>query len=214
MMGFNRRITVLIAGISLVLGSIGCAAPGSLSDLALLIAAEPMEAEQLSDIPEPPLAGSVTAPETSEDISLDWSEFKPGQQVCLLMQSPAQTRSEGDDVPQTLSFLDFLVAHKKTYGTVVSVDSSQIVLCDIVITSDRVTNPRHGKPSLISKILPSSDSMKIDRRYLDVPGQLMIPRHEIRLAQVATKAEISSLQKDAENQERVEYTEFDWNVKD
>ena len=42
----------------------------------------------------------------------------------------------------------------------------------------------------------------------------MIPRHEIRLAQVATKAEISSLQKDAENQERVEYTEFDWNVKD
>jgi hypothetical protein len=130
------------------------------------------------------------------------------------MQPPAQTRSESHDVPQTVSFFEFLVAHKKTYGTVSSVDSSQIVLCDIIITSDRITNPRHSRPSVISKILPGSDGINIDRRYLKVPGQLIIPRHEIRLAQAVTRRELSALQRGVEDQERVEYTLFDMNISD
>lgn len=214
MMGSNCRIAVLMAGLSLLLGSSGCASPRSLSNLALLIAADPMEAEQLSDTPEQPMTVTVIDPETSEDISLDWSEFKPGQQVCLLMQPPAQTRSESHDVPQTVSFFEFLGAHKKTYGTVVSVDSSQIVLRDIIITSDRDTNPRRSRPRVISKILPRSEHREIDRRYLDVPGQLIIPRHEIRLAQAVTKRELSALQRGVEDQERMEYTLFDMNISD
>jgi hypothetical protein len=147
----------------------------------------------------------------SDNGILALNDLKPEQHVRLVTRSSdemtdQETRS--DEMPNSLAMY-FALEHVN--GTIVAVDSSRIVLRDVVITSNRDVDPPRKSLNLIPHILPKSVRVALKRRYIEVPGELVLPRNLIRGAEKMTPEQMKSLMEEVE-EARPEFVKFNFNA--
>ena len=186
------RITLLIAWFILLSGSIGCALGSNVAQSDSLPAGQRQTDNEM--------------PKDSRLMSLD--ELKPGQNVRLVARiTPPEQSVEGTNIEQNV--LEMVFALDKMTGTVVSTDSDNIVLRDVVITTDRVVKP--GWLGFITAPLVFSLSGGViqKRDYVEVPGDVSVSRKVIRCVEEMSEADVARLQTEVSDV-RPKYVVFDF----
>ena len=202
-----RASVIFFVSLSLLSGNVGCVMS------SMMFGAHIPASDQLQT--QDSLECETTAVSDSNGVRSDngilaLNDLKPEQHVRLVTRSSdemtdQETRS--DEMPNSLAMY-FALEHVN--GTIVSVDASRIVLRDVVITSNRDVDPPRKSLNLIPHILPKSARVALKRRYIEVPGELVLPRNLIRGAEKMTPEQMKSLMEEVE-QARPEFVKFNFN---
>lgn len=204
-----RLITTYVLLCGMLMGSSGCISPGLLSQRSEL-QPQPLETAATSAIT--PAGGSITEPHEQYNCMLPLSEVRPGQLVRLVTYEYLPSLEPPGHVCPPATCLEMLMVLDNMMGTVVSEDSSQIVLRDVVISSKRVAEEASGG-ALLTGVGRMFFGQMMEDRLIAVPGQVVIPREEIRGVQQISAQEMERVKADlADTTPR--YVHMDWSVND
>ncbi|MBL8812236.1 MAG: hypothetical protein JNM43_18875 [Planctomycetaceae bacterium] len=189
------RTTLLIAWFILFSSSIGCALGGNVAH------SDSLHADQRQT--------DYSKQDVSGQLSLD--ELKPGQKVRVFasMSAPKQD-AENVNSEQTASVEMFFALDKVT-GRVVSADSDQIVLRDVVIMSERPVDSGFLKYVAAPLLFGPSGGVLMKSHYTEVPGDLSLSRPMIRSIQEMSETEAAQLEADVSDV-RPKYVAVDFSV--
>ena len=203
-----RAFLIVSVSLSLLSGNAGCVMS------SMMFGAHIPASDQLQT--EDSLEFDTTAVSNSDGVRsnngiLDLNDLKPEQHVRLVTRSSDEMTDQetgSDEIPNSLVMF-FALEHVN--GTIVSVDASRIVLRDVVITSNRDVDPPRKSFNFIPHILPMSARAALKRRYIEVPGELVLPGNLIRGAEKMTPEQMKSLMEEVE-QARPEFVKFNFNA--
>ncbi len=203
-----RASVIFFVSMSIAAGNAGCMLSGT------MLGSNIPTSNQLQT--EDSLEFETTAVSNSNGVRSDHgilalNDLKPEQHVRLVTRSSDEMKDQetrSDEMPNSLAMY-FALEHVN--GTIVSVDSSRIVLRDVVITSNRDVDPPRKSFNLIPHILPKSARVALKRRYIEVPGELVLPRNLIRGAEKMTPEQMKSLMEEVE-EARPEFVKFNFNA--
>jgi hypothetical protein len=202
-----RAAAIVGVSLSLLCGNAGCV----ISSMMLGNQIPASDQIQTQDSPK----FETTAVSTSDGVQsnngvLALNDLQPEQQVCLVTRCSDEMTGQGTTSDATPGSFAMIFSLDHVNGTIVSVDSSRIVLRDVVITSDRSDDSPGKKFNLIPRIFPTSAGVAPERRYTEVPGELVLHRNLIRGAQKMTPEQMKSLMEEVEKA-RPEYVKFNFN---
>lgn len=141
---------------------------------------------------------------------LELSELKPGQMVRLVTTSTTDAGQKDETGGERSASLDFFFSLDKVSGTVVSADSTQVVLRDVVIASERAVD----SPKImdwVPQVLRRSGGVTMECHYTEVPGELVLQRTVIRGAKEVSSDEMKRLMAEVA-ETRPRYVSYDFDI--
>ena len=202
-----RAFLIVSVSLSMLSGNAGCVM-SSMMFGAHIPASDQLQTEDSQEFDTTAVSNSDGV--RSNNGILDLNDLKPEQHVRLVTRSSDEMTDQetgSDEIPNSLVMF-FALEHVN--GTIVSVDASRIVLRDVVITSNRDVDPPRKSFNFIPHILPMSARAALKRRYIEVPGELVLPGNLIRGAEKMTPEQMKSLMEEVE-QARPEFVKFNLN---
>lgn len=205
-MGSVSMTTARTAWLGSLLFCVGC-----VGDLSLTRNSRSMS-DQLATQSTPPETMSDGTTQAQSDGMLELSDLKPGQVIRLVTTSTSDAQQKDASVGKQSASLDFFFSLDKVTGTVVSADDTKVVLRDVIIASERVID----SPKSLGWVplgFWQPDGVQMERRYTEVPGELMLLQTAIRGAKEVSPDEMQRLVADvAETRPKRVSFDFDFSI--